>query len=480
MRRRAAVELLLVCLSPAMVMAPDLIRGDSALSAAPPAWNYSGFVRFPAFYFGAAEGTGTQSAQELEFVARHALSGWGWQQGHGAKAHGEAEGQQAAARLRALAPLNFSASPDALFVYRQSESLFTYYDLMAAVEDNTSLASSAQLHAPSNASQLCGGGGLLSYSEQPFLDYWVNTVGGEVAAEPHVDAVFYDGFDKLYSGGGLASSCPGFTPQTTAAALRAKVAATARQADLLNQHGRTPILSTYNSLVAHDVGASRGVGATAMNGVSENDYAQALAGKSWLRFYEVWMGHGAAGDAAQLANAIHETALGIPFVVRADPKLLPKGSLEYPACAFLIAQVRSGSTYLAITGAHVQLLVSVHRDHIATLERALAGWIQTGRGTVSTTGKLARRWRRRNVAQSTSLGWPALFRLASARPLICHCLGCSLQVRVVTEICSGQSHIGYESCPVLHCDGTSLTGTEAMLRQGWQVANSTNSSFLQI
>ena len=329
-----AADLLLVYLFTAVVSASVLIRDDSSLSAAAPAWNYSGFARFPAFYFGAAEGSGVQSSQELAFVARHALSGWGWQEGHGAKAHGEMEGQQAAARLRAIAPRNSSASPDALFVYRQSESLFTYYDLMAAVDTNASLADSAQLHAPSNASQLCGGGGLLCYSEQPFLDYWINTVGGEIAAELHVDAVFYDGFDKLYSGNTLASICPGFTPQSTAAALRAKVAATARQADLLNHHGRTPILSTYNSLTS----TTHGFGGMALNGVSEDDYAKALAGKSYLRFYEVWMGHGAAGDAAQLANAIQETALGIPFIARADPKLLPKHSLEYPACAFLIAQ----------------------------------------------------------------------------------------------------------------------------------------------
>jgi hypothetical protein len=215
-----------------------LVQPGSALSAAAPAWNYSGFVRFPAFYFGASEGSGVQSAQELAFVARHALAGWGWQQGHGAKAHGEQQGQQAAARLRAVAPRNSSGTaPDALCVYRQSESLFTYYDLMAAVAANTSLAASSQLHAPANSSKLCGGGGLLSFSQQPFLDYWVNTVGSEIAMEDHVDAVFYDGFDKLYAGNSLAASCPGYTASSTEAALRAKVTAVARQADVLNHRG---------------------------------------------------------------------------------------------------------------------------------------------------------------------------------------------------------------------------------------------------
>lgn len=338
-----AVKLLLLLFAAATTPVPSLstllLRQESPLSAATPAWNYTGFYRFPSFYFGASEGTGVQSPQQLQFVARHALGGWGWQQGHGAKAHGESEGQQAAARLRAVAPRNSSAGPDALFVYRQSESLFTYYDLMAEVDANASLAASAQLHVPSNASQLCGGGGLLSYSEQPFLDYWVNTVGGEIAGEANVDAVFYDGFDKLYSGNALAASCPGFTPNRTAAALRAKLAATARQADVLNRRGRSLILSSYNSIQPHILTEISGVHGTAMNGVSEDEYAKALAGKSWLRFYEVWMGHGASGDSAQLANAIRETELGIPFVARSDPKLLRNEStLEYPACAFLIAQ----------------------------------------------------------------------------------------------------------------------------------------------
>ena len=50
------------------------------------------------------------------------------------------------------------------------------------------------------------------------------------------------------------------------------------------------------------------------------------------------MGHGAAADSAQLANAVLETERGVPFVSRADQKSLPHGSIEYAACAFLIAQ----------------------------------------------------------------------------------------------------------------------------------------------
>ena len=53
-----------------------------------------------------------------------------------------------------------------------------------------------------------------------------------------MNAVFYDGFDKLYAGGALAAEgCDGFTSAATAAELRAKVAAAAAQAALLDAAG---------------------------------------------------------------------------------------------------------------------------------------------------------------------------------------------------------------------------------------------------
>eukprot|EP00040_Diaphanoeca_grandis_P008464 m.45339 g.45339 ORF g.45339 m.45339 type:complete len:330 (-) comp19944_c0_seq1:324-1313(-) len=272
-----------------------LIVGTSKFSAAAPGFNYTGFSRFPAFYFGADEtGDGVQSPDELAFVARHALAGWGWQQGSASGHHGEAQGQAAAARLRALAPRTDNAtSPDALFVYRQSEALFTLYDLMAAVAANATLSVSAELHDPVNTSQVCGGGGLLGYGEEPFLSYWVNVVGGEIAHEEYVDAVFYDGFDKLYSSNTLANQgCPGFSqPNRTAQALEDKVAATARQADVLNAQHRFPIISTYNYLAPSasvlQTDAESDLTEGSMNGITEDVYAHALAGKVWMRFYEV-------------------------------------------------------------------------------------------------------------------------------------------------------------------------------------------------
>jgi len=231
-----------------------------------------------AFYFGANE-KGPQPAAELAFVARHALVGWGWQQGYDDRSRGgEALGQAAAAALRSIAPVGSgNTTPDAVFVYRQSEGLFPLYSLMADL--NSSLLAAALARDPVNRSQLCGKGGLLGYSDDEFVQYWVDTVGGEIAGEEFVDCVFYDGFDKLYAGNTLASQgCPGFTPSATATELRHKLAAMARQADVLNARGRLPILSTYNffakaaaSLGGGSLARESDLKAQSMNGVFEGE-----------------------------------------------------------------------------------------------------------------------------------------------------------------------------------------------------------------
>jgi hypothetical protein len=46
---------------------------------------------------------------------------------------------------------------------------------------------------------------LLAFDNRTFIDYWVHTVGGELSTEVDVDAVFYDGFDKLYTSSVLVS-----------------------------------------------------------------------------------------------------------------------------------------------------------------------------------------------------------------------------------------------------------------------------------
>jgi hypothetical protein len=329
-----------------------------AVLIAPPApWGpgvaYTGFQRFPALYFGGNE-AGPQSPAQLDFVGRFALAGWGWQQGFSAGRHGESQGAAAAAALRARHPrcANCTSSPDATFVYRQSESLFTYYDLMAAVAANSTLDAAAQLRDPASG-KLCGGGGLLAFGNATFATgYWgAGPVAEEVSNETAVDAVFFDGYDKLYAPGALsAEGCPGFAAgaNLTGAELLHKVAATTDFLATLAASGRAAIVSTYNFLASTaspssprasppSSSSSSSAAIGAMDGVTEDAYVAAWAGRgAWLRFYEEWMGHGAAQDAALVANAIAEGALGVPFVARTQVGSVH--TLEYPAAAFLVAQ----------------------------------------------------------------------------------------------------------------------------------------------
>ena len=53
-----------------------MVGQTQALNSFP--WAYDGFDSFPALYFGANE-TGLENSQELRLIARHQLSGWGWQ-----------------------------------------------------------------------------------------------------------------------------------------------------------------------------------------------------------------------------------------------------------------------------------------------------------------------------------------------------------------------------------------------------------------
>jgi len=318
-----------------------------------PLWNYSGFLRFPSFYFG-ANPAGPQSPEELAYVRRNALVGWGWQQGFNANGgkHGEAEGASAATALRKGAPRGSAGAPDALFVYRQSENLFTYYDDMAFVASDATLLAAATLHDPVSG-RACGSGGLLAFSNETFVQYWAEVVGGNISArEVDVDGVFLDGFDKLYAGNTLSEQgCPGFTPALTAAALLAKVNATAVQARVLNAARKVPIISTYNFFKQAAVDLPESELALGplfnMNGVYEDDYVAGLEGLQWMRFYEVWLGHGAAQDAVMISNAILEAQHGVPFIARTETGSVH--TLEYPAIGFLIAQ-SEGSYWGASSG----------------------------------------------------------------------------------------------------------------------------------
>jgi hypothetical protein len=89
----------------------------------------------------------------------------------------------------------------------------------------------------------------------------------------------------------------------------------ARQAQALNAAGIIPIYSLDNRLT----NSSAGLDAPLPCALPEDDLAAALKGQVWVRFYEAWPRTFWAGgkdiEAAMVANAIEEAALGIPNVL---------------------------------------------------------------------------------------------------------------------------------------------------------------------
>jgi hypothetical protein len=87
----------------------------------PPPWDYEGFSQFPALWFG-ANSSGLDERVQLDLIAKHALSGYGWQQAteFSNYRHYENNLAQAASRLKTfLADQNNTYTK--VFVYRHMQ-----------------------------------------------------------------------------------------------------------------------------------------------------------------------------------------------------------------------------------------------------------------------------------------------------------------------------------------------------------------------
>eukprot|EP00040_Diaphanoeca_grandis_P008465 m.45340 g.45340 ORF g.45340 m.45340 type:complete len:140 (-) comp19944_c0_seq1:26-445(-) len=109
-----------------------------------------------------------------------------------------------------------------------------------------------------------------------------------------------------------------------------------------------------------------------------------------------WLGHGDEQDSAQIANAIRETAMGIPFVVRSDPKYLPHQSVEYAACAFLIAQ--GPYCYFGVSTGWLDSEWSWHGEYSWKVGKPLAPPVRSSQFV------FARRFENANVTVDTTAG----------------------------------------------------------------------------
>lgn len=261
----------------------------------PLAAGWTGFVK--PFWFG-ANANGLQPEATLALMARHAVAGFGWQQGHaGGGKTGREEALLAAAATRARDYFSRVNASTALFVYRQIQVCCSMFGLcwFANYAPQTAgfwLTDAAGKRC--DAAQPWGTQDAIWDWRQPgATDWWLDNVIDELVGTSALTnaggapgAVFFDECDQNtcgYSSG--ACDFASFNATSLAAQQAASNVMLARTAAKLNAANVIPIFSLDNRLNASSAGLP---GAAAPCALPEEDTLAALSGARWARFYENW------------------------------------------------------------------------------------------------------------------------------------------------------------------------------------------------
>jgi hypothetical protein len=298
-----------------------------ALAWPPLVAGWTGFIK--PFWFG-ANSNGLQPEGTLALMARHAVAGFGWQQGHpGGGKTGREEALLAAAATRARVFFNAANASTVLFVYRQIQVCCSMFGLCWYAN-----------YAPQAAGfWLTDASGKRCDAAQPWgtrdaiwdfrvpgaADWWVNNVVDELTGTSALTnaggapgAVFFDECDQNTCGyKSDACDFSSFNQSSLASQQAASNAMLARTAAKLNAANIIPIFSLDNRVGASGAGLP---GAAAPCALPEDDTLAALAGTTWVRFYEnwpstFWRPDNADLHAAMIANAMLEAAAGVPSVL---------------------------------------------------------------------------------------------------------------------------------------------------------------------
>lgn len=396
---------------------------------APPAWPptlagwSTGLIK--PMWFGAGAGPLRPEAT-LGLMARHAVAGYGWQQGGGSKV-GTGDAALAAASQRAVdyaatappaASTGISAVP---FVYRQLQvalRLFAQPALASFDPANAAFwATNATTGEVCTAQQPWGTADYYwNFTHESAADYWVQSVIGELTTEAPLlqlqpqagaatGAVFFDETDQQqcgYRGGSCDLAALGMSG---AAAHAAAIAVLARTAQALNAAGIVPIYSSDNRLAASGDGLpAPGVGAPCA--LPEDAQLAALSGTTWVRFYETWPNtfwapNGPDTRAAMIQNAILEGAAGVPTALHSSAPACPAparnitrpgrlgGPIEFAVASYLV--VASEGTVLSLSDGWMDENFCWWPEFDVVYGQPLGGAVRTGPYT------WARSWTRANV-----------------------------------------------------------------------------------
>lgn len=184
-----------------------------------PSWDYKGFDRFPAMYFGANE-TGMEDSDELNLISKHQLSGWGWQVEQ--QTLNKATVDQCFATGTRCDNLTFDESAasfndaqqlqqhlkdhggqtDGVFVYRQANLANWWYKIAG----RTAFQQHPEYFHAADDGRLCWRDGPFWNFAEPSgqaTEYWLNTTVAELCAQAAAGA-----FSAVFFGASLIHSHP--------------------------------------------------------------------------------------------------------------------------------------------------------------------------------------------------------------------------------------------------------------------------------
>lgn len=319
-----------------------------------PPWNYTGFSKFPALFFG-ANASGPHNVEALAFIAKHSFAGLGWQHGTNVSnfQHLETQLAQGITQIHDyLVSVSLPLPP--LFVYRHFQMSFTEFDITRAAatnpiyqdmffhdNDGTSSTECVQQNTGSVPSPL------FLFQNDTAGDYWVNNVVQEVATEASSSLVFFDECDwniaVLIPYNFKGDGCNNITSEYRIQDMRSKYDVMRRTSEMLLSGGsrstssptgtvssssstsssslsKWPIFSFLNYFNASFDGLPNSNNITRPSLIIYEEVVEALSTVPWIRFDEIWLSsHNKDYDAANLVTMqMLLTDYKIPVVMRAQ------------------------------------------------------------------------------------------------------------------------------------------------------------------